>query len=410
MAYTSKGCLSMLFLAFMNASYLSHVADNTLNICLKQPDVKISVYGLNSANLTWGPEVTAETVKFDVCYNFSYQFLDKTTWLTETLIENYRVINLRLHPGFTASVSNALCEDNIIILESKRTEIVYLAPYVYISNVSCAIYNLTNLNCTWDLKKDAPEDANYSFGLRLRSRCLACKQYLKKHGKNNGCHMKDLLSTYQHENLHYKIRIQFFNHLYNFTKTFRTEMIEILNPPVNISVSSVNGNINFSWYTPPSVKPTPTYCFQYQIKVIETQTNILFKDIPDIEMEEYTFSDLDKDKKYSLQIRARKNHCAKSKYWGEWSKPVYIGKDTQVFPVWTIILIIAIVSALLVILVVLLFKRYMKILFMTAIPDPSKKIKLWLTSNDNSSERCIATHDEQLVPITEIEIVTTSRD
>ncbi|XP_075052612.1 interleukin-5 receptor subunit alpha-like [Mixophyes fleayi] len=410
MAYKVKGWLWMLFMAIIEVYELSHVADNSLNFFLKQPKVRISGYGLNYVNVSWGSEVTTEIMNFDGCYNFSYQFLDKTTWIMEILTENYKIINLRLHPGFIASVSNALCENNVIMLEGNQTEIVYKAANIYINNVSCALYNLTNLNCTWDLKKDAPEDTDYSFALRLRTKCLGCKQYFKKQGKNIGCHMKDLFSIYdKNENLQYKIRIQLFNHIYNFTKTFRTEIIEILNPPINISVSSENGNTKLEWYTPPSVISTPN-CFQYQIKVIETQINLIFKDITGIEVEEYIFSDLDKDKKYSVEIRARKNYCAKSKYWGEWSKPVFIGKDMGVFPSWILILIIVIVSASLAILVVFLIKRYMKILCVTSIPYPSKKIKHWLSLNDISSQGCIAVHNEQSVPITEIEIVTASRN
>lgn len=56
--------------------------------------------------------------------------------------------------------------------------------------------------------------------------------------------------------------------------------------------------------------------------------NVIFQNIV-IEKQEHVFSDLDKNKKYSVQIRAKKIYCANSKNWGEWSQPIIIGKGKQ---------------------------------------------------------------------------------
>ncbi|XP_068121739.1 granulocyte-macrophage colony-stimulating factor receptor subunit alpha-like isoform X2 [Hyperolius riggenbachi] len=351
----------------------------------------------------------------DICYNFSCRFLDKTTWNTDILHENYKTVHLRMHPGFIATVSIALCENYMIYSEGKKTEFIYFAPQVYVSNVSCTVYNLTNLNCTWDWKNDAPDDIDYFFTLKLNSRSLACKLYFKRHGRKVGCHMKDLfLDPDNHSILQYKIRVWFSNHLVSFSKTFRTERIELLNPPTNISVSSANGNTKLEWGPPPSLnKISPNCPFQYHIRVVDTQSQTTepFKDNPDIRNREYIISDLEKDKKYMVQIRAKKIYCTQSKYWGEWSHPIFIGKDKEVFAVWIIIVIIAIGSVVAIVsllFLLILLTRCVKALFLATIPGPPEKLRHLLSPDDLNSRKCIAVHDEQRVPITEIEIVTGS--
>ncbi|XP_073472527.1 interleukin-5 receptor subunit alpha-like isoform X2 [Aquarana catesbeiana] len=400
--------LWILLLASIKVCYQIHVTNTTLNFLLKRPNIRVINYRPNAVNLTWDTEVTSEVDEYEICYNFSYRFLDKTTWKKEILTENYRIVYFHLHPGFIASVSTALCDMFSIVFEGNKTEYVYHAPPVYISNVSCAIYNVTNLNCTWEWRKDSPSDARYSFALRLYDKTLACKRYLKSHERNIGCHMKNIFPKKSNDEIP-KVRIWFFNNITRFSKTFQTGVIELLNAPINISVTSVNENTKLEWLSPPSINPVPSDCFQYHIRVTEMQTNLI-KNIFDVKNHEYVFSDLEKDKSYSMQIRAKKIYCAKSKYWGAWSEPVFTGKDKVIFPTWIIILIIAGTSVVIVFLLIYLFRRYVKILILVAIPDPSEKLKLSLSSSNINAQRCIAVHNEEPVPITEIEIVGSLMD
>ncbi|KAM5180141.1 interleukin-5 receptor subunit alpha-like [Mantella aurantiaca] len=408
MAYKEHVSLWILLLASVRVCYQIHVTNNTLNFFLKKPNIRIFNNHPNAVNLTWDTEEPSELDEYEICYNFSYRFLDKKKWKKEILTENYRVVFSRLHPGFIASVSNAVCDTISIVSEGNNTEFVYHAPPVYISDVSCAIYNLTNLNCTWKWVKDAPLDVNYMFAIRLYDKTLACKKYLNRHGRNIGCHMKNVFPK-QNNNEIQKIRVWFYNNVTRLSKTFRTSTIELLNAPINISVISVAGKTKLEWLSPPSVNPVLSKCYQYHIRVMETQTKKLLKNVIDFNREEYEFSDLDKDKNYSVQIRAKKIYCAKSKYWGEWSQPIFINNDKEIFPIWIIILIIASISMVIVFLLIYLFRRYVKILILVAIPDPSEKLKLSLSNNINA-QRCIAVHNEQPVPISEIEIVSSLMD
>ncbi|XP_072283924.1 interleukin-5 receptor subunit alpha-like isoform X2 [Pyxicephalus adspersus] len=329
--------------------------------------------------------------------------------MEEILTDNFRIVHHRLHPGFIASVSYALCKKSLIVFEGNKTEYLYHFPPVYLTNVSCTIYNVTNLNCTWEWIEDTPPDANYSFALSLYDKTVTCKQYLKWHGKNTGCHMKNVLPKENKYEIS-KIMIWFSNNSTSFYKTFRAHKIELLNAPVNISVTSVNGSTKLEWLSPPSVNPLSPNCFQYHIRVLETQTKQLFKNIIGITTQEYIFSDLDKDKNFSMQIRAKKIYCADSKYWGEWSQMIFIHKDKEIYPIWIIIWIIVITSVVVMFLLLYLLRRYVKKLILVAVPGPSKKIKSSLSSNNINAQRCIAVHNEQPVPITEIEIVNCLMD
>ncbi|KAM4047187.1 interleukin-5 receptor subunit alpha-like [Anomaloglossus baeobatrachus] len=410
----------IILLTFMVTCHHVYVTDGSINFIIKQPNVTISNGGFNSINISWEAEESAEKGNFTVCYYLSFRYLDKENEQILTTTSNYHTIKLRMHPRVIGSVTNALCDGYDIHFQSKPTKFVYNAPPVYINNVSCVLFDKTNLNCSWDFRTDAPDDINYSCALRSNFKWLLCTNYIKRHQKNIGCSMKDVYSDYKDDSLLNKIRIRFFSALYNFSKTFRTEAVEILTPPRHIKVFSENGNTIIKWLPPASVASTglqdgitPTYNpkeehnFIYEIRVVENKSKVLFRETNDTDKGEQIFTDLAKDKKYYIQIRARHRHRV-SKFWGEWSKPVFINEDNNIFPAWIFIVIL---PALFAALAFYLCKRYMKKLLITPIPHPSQNIKTWLymdRSNDIRLQTNIATQNEQSVPLTEIEIVTTA--
>lgn len=417
MAYQGNECVWILLLAFMMVCHQVYVTDGGLNFLLTQPNVTISNSGFNTVNISWEAEEIDEKGNFSVCYNFSYRIPGKGKWLKLTI--KYHTIKLRMHPKLVGSVSNALCESDRIRFQSKPAEFIYNAPQVYINNVSCVLFNITYLNCSWNFRTDAPNGTNYTFALRLNSKWLACTHYFKRYKKNLGCYMQDVFSDYKDDKPLNRIRIGFFSDLHNFSKTFRPEAVEILSPPINIQVLSKNGNTIIKWHPPASIAinglqdgMTSTYDseeednFIYEIRVTENISKRIFRQTNDTEKEEQIFTDLAKDKKYYVQIRAR-HRCG---FWGEWTSPVFINEDYNVFPGW---ILIVIVPALFATLGLYLCKRYMKILLVTPIPHPSQNIKNWLYmdgSNDIRPQANIAAQNEQSVPLTEIEIVATTRD
>ncbi|XP_066455958.1 interleukin-5 receptor subunit alpha-like [Eleutherodactylus coqui] len=412
----------ILQLVLMVLSQQVYATDGSGNFILKQPNITISSVGFNFVNISWEPEEIIEKGHFSVCYNFSYGFLNKEKkWLK--LSTNYHKINLRMHSRVEGSVSNALCKLDHILVKSKPTEFVYNSPQIYIDIVSCVLLNITNLNCSWNVRADAPDDINYSFALRLNSKWLPCPHYFKRQKKNVGCYMQNVFSDYKDGNPLSKIKTGFFSSIYNFSKTFKTEAIEILTPPRNIQVSSDNGNTIIKWLPPTSIAinsfeddTSSTYdsdeeanFFLYEIRLIENKSKKEFRQTP-IEEQEQVFTDLEKDKKYYLQIRARHKRRDLSKFWGEWSIPIFINEDNYAFPDWILIMI---APAMFATITFFLCKRYMKKLLITSIPHPSQNIKNWLHMNESTDIRMqanIAAQHEQSVPLTEIEIVTKTTD
>ncbi|XP_073523474.1 interleukin-5 receptor subunit alpha-like isoform X2 [Phyllobates terribilis] len=383
-----------ILLAFMMTCHHVYVTDGSINFILKKPNVTISNGGFNSINISWEAEESAEKGHFTVCYYLSYRYLDKEK--QQKLTTKYHIIELRMHTRVEGSVTNALCDGNNIHFQSKPANFIYNAPPVYIDNVSCVLFDITNLNCSWNFRTDAPDDINYSFALRSNFKWLSCTDYIKRHKQNIGCSMQDIFSEHKEDGLLNKIRIRFYSALYNFSKTFRPEAVEILTPPRHIKVFSENGNTVIKWLPPASVAITgvqdgitPTYNpreehnFIYEIRVIENKSKRIFRQTNDTDKGEQIFTDLAKDKKYYMQIRARHSHRL-SKFWGEWSKPVFINEDNNVFPAW---IFIAIVPAFFAALAFYLCKRYMKKLLITPIPHPSQNIKTWLYMDQSNDIR-----------------------
>ncbi|XP_053562399.1 interleukin-5 receptor subunit alpha isoform X2 [Bombina bombina] len=280
------------------------------------------------------------TVKYHIKYEYLNQPTEKQKNKTEKISENEATIKLHLHSGFVAKVQTALYYKNTLVAESNWTEFNYTDLSAFTSNHACVIYNLTSLNCSWDIENNSPENAQFFISLSQRSELMKCPQYiLNQKMQNIGCHMKDIfLKSLQKGEIGEKIKIR----LNNRKTRFRTANIEMLNPPTNISLSTLNGNTEIRWYPPPSLmisNDTNKTCIKYKLKLFEIKTDPLVR-IIDCGKAEYVFSDLDKESKYAIQIQAKK--CNEGKYWGVWSEPVYIGKENESFPKWLLLLIIII--------------------------------------------------------------------
>ncbi|KAM8977109.1 interleukin-5 receptor subunit alpha-like [Pelodytes ibericus] len=366
--------------------------------------------GLNSVNLSWSITIPENMTSKDleISYFVSYQYLDRQYPKEISLTENQTTIKLGLHPGFIANISAAFYHGDLI-LTSNWTPFTYEAPAAYIYNTSCYIYNVTSLNCTWDIKKEAPEDAQYSFSLREGAHWLPCKYYLtNQENRNMGCHLKHVFANVTKNKMRLRIVIKLSRHGMDFFKNFRIANIQILNPPLNISLLYENRKRKIQWIQPPTLEDLSSFCFGYQIQLFEVKKNELFRFFNTSDTE-YILSDLDQNKKYSVQIRGQNEHCAKSKFWGQWSEPVFIGKDNEGIETWVIFSIIIVCTTSTGVPLLYIFKRfsYNRKLFDTAVPVPSQKIKDWIFSTEINFQKCVSNIYSESVPITNIEIVTT---
>ncbi|XP_053313326.1 interleukin-5 receptor subunit alpha-like [Spea bombifrons] len=396
----SEKALFLISLTIMELCAPVTLVDDKIHYLLKPPNVTIAGVSSHSVKL----ELSTEEPKH--CYVLHYKYLDEEKPFKERELEdNHATIKLGLHSGFVARVYSILCDENHT-KENNWTEITYNAPPVYIHNVSCKIYNITSLNCTWDIKQNAPNDTQYLFSLRTGSDLLDCKHYLKnQENKNIGCHMKHVCTWKKNK---HRIKVQLSNYERQLVRAFTVSNIEILNSPNNICLSSQNGITKMQWKQPLSVEgELNSYCFEYQIQLLEVKKDRLFRVINTTNTE-YIFSDLDKGRKYAAQIRGRRNtYCGRSKFWGEWSEMIYIGKDNEGIQTWLLLVIIIFSTTCFGISVIYLLKRYNRKIFDLDVPVPSRKLKHWMLSKEIDFQNCVADIFIESVPISEIEIVTT---
>ncbi|XP_014455819.2 interleukin-5 receptor subunit alpha isoform X1 [Alligator mississippiensis] len=331
--------------------------------------------------LSWNSNVREEMEMNDVKYVLTYTFLNSTKEVKERCSETEKKISLNLYPGFVAKVKTQLLLSGTrnVIMESNWTEFIYTTP-VYIQNLSCVIYNISNLNCTWDIKTEAPEDVQYFLSYRHNKRDYECQLHYKNiNKKNTGCHFKEVYFIPPSKiklNISVKdLRNNLGTHTYY--KAFIPQRIEKLNPPNNVSIALENGSIRISWKHPPNIGSSKRSCFIYQVKI---------KDLKPTETreEEYVYPVHNPMKAYSVQVRAKKKICITNKLWSDWSEPVFINDDNTMETLLHIPVLACVLPVISFgIFLIFICRRYIcfSVLFM-AIPSPPVKIKTWLDSDE----------------------------
>ncbi|NXN35063.1 CSF2R factor, partial [Rhinoptilus africanus] len=139
-----------------------------------------------------------------------------------------------------------------------------------IENFSCVIYNVSLMNCTWQAGRDAPEDTQY-FLYWQYSRyddAMECELYIKdENGRNMGCRFQNvtvrtgvaayfLVNGSSNESL-----IQFYD------KYIKLYDIEILTPPLNVTVNCIRDSSGCIITWQPPVTTHPKKCFEYEIRI-----------------------------------------------------------------------------------------------------------------------------------------------
>lgn len=369
---------------------------------LRSPSVTISDHVPGRINISWEPHLTEDMMNFTVMYNLFYRFKNKTVWKNVRRREKYEKINLKSHSNVWVKVSTVLFHDKE--LETKRaesnwTEVFYTVPKAPLENLSCIVYRLSSLNCTWQIVKDrSSEDAQFLFAFRYRQKEFKCQHYIiNKEKKNVGCHMKDVYF----DNTRRRINVTVWCNCsaIKVNRVYLPSLIEKLNPPINVSLHPEETGLRIRWTQPLTIRSTQPTCISYQVELTEENK----KPIPYVLEEgkvEHLIPHYDEKKKYSVQVRAKKNCAsAKSKDWGEWSEPVFFGKEDDV-GFWIIVTICSVFFTLLFVLLGYLWKRYggLKVI-LTPIPDPSAKLKQWLVSKEFYSQNLVFSQDEEVATV-----------
>ncbi|XP_075052601.1 granulocyte-macrophage colony-stimulating factor receptor subunit alpha-like [Mixophyes fleayi] len=186
-------------------------------------------------------------------------------------------------------------------------------------NLSCVIYNVSVMNCSWSVGKEAPEDTQYSLELRQFEKNYKCQHYRKdSFGRQVGCVLK------QHAGIIYEkfVYIQVTGSSNQTSIKFMDKHIKpnnhvTLDPPRNIMLSYNSNLLEIKWERPNTHNYEPDKCFQYDISINGEGLN------KDITGPSYTADKYYSNEEVTVTMRVKwKSFCSEnSEEWSRWSDP-----------------------------------------------------------------------------------------
>ncbi|XP_023653216.2 interleukin 2 receptor, gamma b [Paramormyrops kingsleyae] len=256
----------------------------------------------------------------------------------------------------------------------------------FIPDVSCLIVNLEHTDCTWD--RGSNPELNFTFQSRLGSRLpfRDCPQYLREGGYNVGCRLPHEIND-KFSPLH--TRLSGDN---NVMKEQTTEMKERvkLKPPLNLSVVVNSTNLELWLYWNTSTKST---CTESEVRY-RKQDDQWRSVLTSTSASSYSLPQISLKHQYELQVRVRVSYsCGQSKFWSDWSVPIFWGNTTAVTPVplktFYSLIPVLVLGIIMVVMVVIYFTHgeRIRIIFVPVVPNPGKNLEdLFKTCNGNVEE------------------------
>lgn len=249
-------------------------------------------------------------------------------------------------------------------------------------NVSCFIYNVDFMNCTWAKGPAAPDDVQYFLYIQdLKRRERHCPRYIKDAGTHVGCHLEGASELFSHiyivvNGTSQKADIQFFDELLMLKK------IEIYNPPRNITVHCNRSHCLIQWEKPRTRLRLPNSEFQYQLDIhrqnsMEHGGNQLVE-VFGTSGNKYNFLSPQPRARHTVQIRAADYRIL---LWGAWSHPAEFGSG-EWGPSNVPIYVLVILGTLFCVLALsFVFKRF--------VGTPIPRIKDKLSNNHTTDDEII---------------------
>ncbi|XP_074950580.1 granulocyte-macrophage colony-stimulating factor receptor subunit alpha-like isoform X1 [Phalacrocorax aristotelis] len=212
-----------------------------------------------------------------------------------------------------------------------------------IENFVCVIFNVSFMNCTWDVGRTASGDTQYflywkTSGLFYpttsgKEDFTECQNYTEDNcGRHTGCRFQNV--TIENTKAHFLVNVSRSGQtIRSYEKMIILYKIEKLTPPLNVTVNCTEAShgCEIRWQPPRTSHVKRYACFKYEI-VIENKAdpeniNTTSKTERNVSGNSYIFGSFSAGKRYSVKIRATDNNCLVSRSWGEWSTPVEFGKE-----------------------------------------------------------------------------------
>ncbi|XP_014119112.1 PREDICTED: granulocyte-macrophage colony-stimulating factor receptor subunit alpha-like isoform X2 [Pseudopodoces humilis] len=193
-----------------------------------------------------------------------------------------------------------------------------------IENFVCVIFNVSFMNCTWDVGRTATEDTQYFLYWRPSENedVTECQNYVKDNcGRHTGCRFQNV--TIENKYAYFLVNgSRSRQNIQSYWEKIWLYQIEKLTPPLNVTVNCTEAShsCNIWWQPPRTSHVKKSSCFKYEI-AIENKEEI-------VENNSYLYESFSSGKKYSIRIRATDaGFCFVSPDWGEWSTPVEFGMN-----------------------------------------------------------------------------------
>ncbi|XP_063300355.1 granulocyte-macrophage colony-stimulating factor receptor subunit alpha-like [Pelobates fuscus] len=245
-------------------------------------------------------------------------------------------------------------------------------------NISCTVYNVFYMNCSWDVGREAPNDVIYNFSLTQKSKKLLCPRYgTDSRGRAIKCFLEvsniDTTST-----VYIAVTGTSNEKEIMFTDaSFKPVDKEILNPPKNLTVNKTLEGLVCTWE-----KPSDTFkkhCFQYELQINQESHTIENKNT-------FTIPTHSPDEVLTIKVRAKYYERCGKNGWGEWTEPLTYGrKESSWLTHLIIILLICTIVVTFISIVLCLRFRLFKRIF-PPVPQPVNKLKEFVQSEENDKQ------------------------
>ncbi|XP_030333157.1 granulocyte-macrophage colony-stimulating factor receptor subunit alpha-like isoform X2 [Strigops habroptila] len=203
-----------------------------------------------------------------------------------------------------------------------------------IENFVCVIFNVSFMNCTWHVGRNASGDTQYFLYWKTSKKedFTGCQNYLKdNYGRHTGCRFQNV--TIENKRAYFLVNgSRNGQNIGSYTKMIILYKIEKLTPPLNVTVNCTEAShgCEIRWQPPCTSHVKRRACFKYEIVIenkADPEKNIrnTSKTESSITGNSYIFGSFSTEKRYSVKIRATDNGCLVSTNWGEWSTPVEFG-------------------------------------------------------------------------------------
>ncbi|KAM9320272.1 granulocyte-macrophage colony-stimulating factor receptor subunit alpha-like [Gastrophryne carolinensis] len=331
-------------------------------------NLKVNLYP-GFFNMTWDCNITSAMEQYEYAFILQ-EGPEEPVDISKCFFDHHipREREFSIHHGLHIKI---LVEDGSGLVMMKELTVQQEGkPNTSAENLSCFIYNVTIMNCSWTVGKDAPKDVQYSLLLRHNDLTDTCEDYIVDSiGRQIGCSLIPQNIDFS-DDVYFQVvgysneaSIQFLD------GHFKPNDYVILDPPRNISVTYNSNELEVTWKPPETKSDFSNQAFVYSINI-----SGVIKD--NKSGMSYIISDLKLHKKLIISLRARFADHLPNRSWSRWSEPqtIDLGSGTSPENHYYLLVIGIVPAALLLVLIVLCYRlKVWKRLF-PQVPQPAIKL------------------------------------